>query len=126
MNKEYFMGNLTRDFEYRQGDTNVARGSMALNRGRDEADFVNVVAFGNTADMLAQYGKKGRRFLFECHIRSGKYTDKDGKTVYTEDHVIDKFEFADSKQAEAKPSEAPASNEFMNIPDGIDEELPFH
>lgn len=128
MNKVYFLGNLTKDFEYRTSNNgSVAKGSIALNRGKNKdgqdlgADFINVTAFNKTAELLDKYGKKGRKFLLECHVLTGSY-EKDGHKIYTTDFIIDRVEFCDSSRTEDK-GEAMA---FSPIPDGADlEELPF-
>ena len=73
------------------------------------------------AETLQRFGQKGRRFLIETHVQTGSYDAKDGHKVYTYDFVIDRFEFADSKTTEEKPIDSG----FMDIPDGVDEELPF-
>ncbi len=119
------MGNMTKDFElHTAGDTTVGRSSMALDAGQDKpADFVNVVAFGKQAETLEKWAKKGKRMLFETHVKTGSY-EKDGKKVYTTDFIIDRFEFASNANESNKPAED--SQGFMNIPDGIDAELPFH
>lgn len=124
MNRCIFLGNLTRDFEFRTGNSgSVARGAMALNKGNDKgADFINLVAFDKTAELMDKYGKKGRKFLFECHVNTGSY-EKDGRKVYTTDFVIDRVEFADSKPATEQPQEQALA--FTPIPDGYDEDLPF-
>ena len=130
MNKCVFFGNLTKDFEFYTGNNgSVARGSMALNRGKDKdgndrgADFINLVAFGKTAELMEKYGTKGRRFLFECRVNTGSY-EKDGHKVYTTDFIIDSFEFGDSKTQGEQPTQD--ANGFMPIPDDFkDEELPF-
>lgn len=134
MNKCIFIGNLTKDFDISVNVSNnnmtVARGSMALNRGKDRdgndrgADFINLVAFGKTAELMEKYGTKGRRFVFECHVNTGSY-EKDGKKVYTTDFVIDRVEFADAK-AEQKPAQTEGEG-FMSMDlSGVDiEELPF-
>jgi len=134
MNKVILMGNLTKDFEANEALT-VARSSMALNRGKDKdgndkgADFPSIVAFGNSVKALVEYGKKGRRFLVEGHIQTGSY-ERNGSKVYTTDVVIDKWEFGDSRANNAQPSLGVApeisDSEFMHIPDGIEEELPFN
>lgn len=132
MNKGYYMGNLTKDFEIKNTDTvKIARGSMALNRGKDKdgkdrgADFINLVAFGKRADFFEKFGKKGRRFLIEAHVQTGSYQNQEGKTVYTTDFVIDQVEFADSKSSDA-PAQAEPQGDFIAIPDGFDEELPWN
>ena len=145
MNKVILMGRLTRDAEvrYSQGDasTAVARFTLAVDRRfkRDNedqsADFIGCVAFGKTGEFLERYGRKGTKFLVEGRIQTGSYTNKDGQRVYTTDVVVEQVEFAESKSSNENnggyvPTEKPspsgaAGDGFMNIPDGIDEELPF-
>ena len=124
MNKFIFVGNLTRDFELHEAKTNFATGSIALNRSGDGADFVNLKGFGKTAELLTTYGKKGQKMAFEGHVQTGSY-EKDGKVNYTTDFVIDRWEFAGSKNSDnsAPAQEAPS---FMDIPDNIADELPFN
>ena len=145
MNKVILMGRLTRDAEirYSQGEssTAIARFSLAVDRrfrgDNDEqtADFINCVAFGRTAEFLERFGRKGTKFVLEGRIQTGSYTNKDGQRVYTTDVVAENVEFAESKNAQANNAgfapEMPAPNAsagdgFMNIPDGVDEELPFN
>ena len=156
MNKVLLMGRLTRDAEirYSQGDNSmaIARFSLAVDRrGRRDsnsseeqtADFINCVAFGKTADFLERFGRKGTKFVVEGRIQTGSYTNKDGQRVYTTDVVAENVEFAESKNASAgnndggyqnagfgggnnAPAPSGAGDGFMNIPDGIDEELPFN
>ena len=145
MNKVILMGRLTRDPEvrYSQGDssTAVARFTLAVDRrfkregDEQTADFVSCVAFGKTGEFFERYGRKGVKFLIEGHIQTGSYTNRDGQKVYTTDVVIDQAEFAESKATSESHSgnhqdrPAPmgdAGDGFMNIPDGIDEELPFN
>ena len=140
------MGRLTRDAEvrYSQGDasTAVARFSLAVDRrfkrdGDDQtADFINCVAFGRTGEFMERFGRKGTKFLVEGRIQTGSYTNKDGQRVYTTDVVVEQVEFAESKASNDNnggyvPADRPspshaAGDGFMNIPDGIDEELPFN
>lgn len=138
MNKCIFLGNIGKDAEvkYTEQKMAVARTSIALNRGKDKdgndrgVDFVNLVGFGKTAEFMEKFVKKGRRFLVETHVQTGSYKNQKGDTVYTTDFVVDSIEFADSKPA-TQPAEKPVqtaptdADGFMNIPDGIDEELPF-
>ena len=146
MNKVILMGRLTRDPEirYSQGErsTAVARYSLAVNRtfkrdGEPDADFINCVAFGRTGEFIERYGHKGTKFVVEGRIQTGSYTNRDGVKVYTTEVVVEEQEFAESKNAssantqsyQAAPAPAPsadAGDGFMNIPDGIDEELPFN
>ena len=148
MNKVILVGRLTRDPEirYSQGEnaTAIARFSLAVDRrmnrnnanGEQTADFINCVAFGRTAEFLERFGHKGTKFVLEGRIQTGSYTNKDGQRVYTTDVVAENVEFAESKNAAAqnngggfasadKPSPSDADG-FMNIPEGIDEELPFN
>ena len=141
------MGRLTRDAEvrYSQGDasTAVARFSLAVDRrfkrdGDDQsADFINCVAFGRTGEFMERFGRKGTKFLVEGRIQTGSYTNKDGQRVFTTDVVVEQIEFAESKSSNDgnnggyvptnRPTPSGAAGDgFMNIPDGIDEELPFN
>ena len=142
MNKTILMGRLTRDPEvrYSQGDnaSAVARFSLAVDRrfkkdGEQTADFINCVAFGKTAEFIEKYGHKGTKFVVEGRIQTGSYTNKDGQKVYTTDVVVEQVEFAESKNSsgegvatETSNSSASTDTSFMNIPDGISEELPFN
>ena len=146
MNKVILMGRLTRDPEVRYGGANnsaVARFSLAVDRrfkrdgDEQTADFINCVAFGKTAEFLEKYARKGTKFVVEGRIQTGSYQDKDGKTVYTTEVVVENQEFAESKGAAdnnsfqaapmaAEPT-APAGDGFMNIPDSVDDSgLPFN
>ena len=140
MNKVVLMGRLTRDAEirYSQGDNSlaIARFSLAVDRRYSKnaeeqtADFISCVAFGKTGEFFERFGKKGTKFVIEGRIQTGSYTNKDGQKVYTTDVVVESAEFAESKSA-ASGNAAPAPNQaagdgFMNIPDGLDEELPFN
>ena len=144
MNKVILMGRLTRDPEVRYGGANnsaVARFSIAVDRrfkreGDDQtADFINCVAFGKTAEFIEKYARKGTKFVVEGRIQTGSYTNKDGQKVYTTDVVCENVEFAESKGsgnsgdssegANFAPTNDPGDG-FMNIPDGIEEELPFN
>ena len=142
MNKVILMGRLTRDPEvrYTQGDNAaaVARFSLAVDRrfkkdGDQTADFINCVAFGKTGEFIEKYGHKGTKFVVEGRIQTGSYTNKDGQKVYTTDVVVEQVEFAESKASadgnttnNTANSNAPTDTSFMNIPDSIDEELPFN
>ena len=152
MNRVILMGRLTRDPDVRysqggEGSMAVARYTLAVDRRRTRgnesgneqtADFINCVAFGRTAEFLERFGRKGTKFVLEGRIQTGSYTNKDGQRVYTTDVVAENVEFAESKNASGggdnsgfTPSDSPspssaAGDGFMNIPDGIDEELPFN
>ena len=145
MNKVILMGRLTRDPEvrYSSGDNQmaIARYSLAVDRrGRRDgdgqtADFINCVAFGRAAEFAEKYFHKGIKIAITGRIQTGSYTNKDGHKVYTTDVVVEEQEFAESKAASSenagfapadRPSPSSAGDGFMNIPDGIDEELPFN
>lgn len=145
MNKVILMGRLTRDpdVRYSQGEnpTAVARYSIAVdrrfNRGDDNnTDFINCVAFGKAGEFAEKYLHKGTKILVTGRIQTGSYTNKDGQKVYTTDVVVEDCEFAESKNASnnggntSAPATAPTQDagdgDFMSIPDGIVEELPFN
>ena len=148
MNKVILMGRLTRDPEvrYSQGEnaTAVARYTLAVdrrfNRNNDDqtADFISCVAFGRSGEFAEKYLHKGTKIAVTGRIQTGSYTNKDGVKVYTTDVVVEDQEFAESKNASqqaggdyapaGRTQSAPmaAGDGFMNIPDGIDEELPFN
>lgn len=146
MNKVILIGRITRDAEirYTQGEksTAIARFSLAVDRrfkrDNDEqnTDFISCIAFGKIAEFLEKFGRKGTKFVVDGRIQTGSYNNKDGQKVYTTDVVVENIEFAESKNSSGsggstnQPAPAPASSSagdgFMNIPDGIDEELPFN
>lgn len=140
MNNVSLVGRLTRPIEvhYTQGDTPLAMCNLnvAVDRkfkkdGQPTADFINCKAFGKTAEFIGKYFDKGNRIGLTGSIQTGSYKNKDGNTVYTTDVIVDNVEFVESKgnkNTENGNSEknAPGNDGFMNIPDGIDEELPFN
>ena len=134
MNKVILMGRLTKDPEVRysqSGDSNmaIARYSLAVDRaGKDQAaDFISCVAFGKQGEFAEKYLHKGIKIAVEGRIQTGSYTNKDGQKVYTTDVVIDRHEFCESKNSSGNPSSAPADADgFMNMPGGIDDEIPFN
>ena len=136
MNKVILMGRLTRDPEvrYSQGEnsTAIARYTLAVDRrfrrnndGEQTADFIGCVAFGRSAEFAEKYFRQGLKIAVTGRIQTGSYTNRDGQKVYTTDVVVEEQEFAESKAAPATPV-SDAGDGFMNIPDGIDEELPFN
>ena len=132
MNFVVLMGRMARDPQIRtintqSGDMSVANFTIAVDRtGKDKgADFISCKAFGKTADAIATYFHKGQRIAVQGSIQTGSYTNKDGVKVYTTDVIVNRWEFCESKQQEAeKKPDGPDG--FMNVPDGIDEELPFN
>lgn len=147
MNKVILMGRLTRNPEIRysqNGDNQmaIARYTLAVDRrfsrGNGEqqsADFISCIAFGKSAEFAEKYLKQGTKIAVTGRIQTGSYTNKDGNKVYTTDVVVEDHEFAESKgfssanSTPAPPSGAPdpmnASNGFMSIPEGIEDDLPF-
>lgn len=156
MNKVILMGRLTRDPEvrYSAGDNSmaIARYTLAVDRRfrRDgdsgsSADFIGCVAFGRSAEFAEKYLRQGTKIVITGRIQTGSYTNRDGQKVYTTDVVVEDQEFAESKSASSEdgsmmrqapspshaapmpsPASASSGDGFMNIPDGIDEELPFN
>lgn len=134
MNSVQLIGRLTRDPEvrYTDGGASIARFSLAVDRrfkqenGAD-ADFINIVSFGKTAEFIEKYFHKGMKIALNGRIQTGSYTDKDGKKIYTTDIVAENVEFCESKGTSANnDAPAPASDgDFMSVPDGIEDELPF-
>ena len=138
-----------------QGDNQmaIARYTLAVdrrfNRNGDEntADFISCVAFGKTGEFAERYLRKGTKIAVTGRIQTGSYTNKDGVKVYTTDVVVEEHEFVESKNSSSSDggfgnssygnsfggggssqpaAPAAAGDGFMNIPDGIDEELPFN
>ena len=145
MNKVILLGRLVREPETRYGGTNdsmaVCRYTLAVDRkfkkdNEPTADFINCVAFGNTAEFAEKYFTRGLRVAVSGRIQTGSYTNRDGQKVYTTDVVVEEHEIAQSRseasnqqesnrQPEISPYGKDKDNGFMNIPDGIDDELPF-
>ena len=137
MNKVILIGRLTRDPEvrYSQGEnaSAVAKYTLAVDRkykkdGEADADFINCVAFGKAGEFAEKYFRKGMKVAISGRIQTGSYIDdRTGNKVYTTDIVIEEQEFAESKNAQSRPEPSTSSGDgFMNVPDGIDEELPFN
>lgn len=136
MNKVILMGRLTRDPEvrYTSGEEAKAIGryTLAVDRrfkreGEAAADFISCVAFGRQAEFAEKYFRQGIKILVTGRIQTGSYTNKEGRKVYTADVVVEEQEFAESKKTEeTKPVAGNVDADgFMNIPEGIDEDLPF-
>lgn len=141
MNKAIIMGRLTRDPEIRwtqagnsQEQMCIARYTLAVDRRQKDAgaDFIPVVAFGKAGEFAEKYFKKGTKLVVTGRIQTGSYTNKEGAKVYTTEIVAEDQEFAESKAAGQQGNGQAAAGQpqtddqgFMNIPDGIDEELPF-
>ncbi|MBS6195451.1 MAG: single-stranded DNA-binding protein [Clostridiales bacterium] len=140
MNSVQLTGRLTRDPEvrYTDGGLSIARFTLAVNRrfkqeGGPDADFIRCVAFGKTAEFIEKYFTQGRKMDLNGRIQTGSYTNQEGNKVFTTDIVVENVEFGESKGAQSQNTGGNSRQEnamdpgdgFMNIPEGIDEELPF-
>lgn len=130
MNSVQIIGRLTKDPEVRYTNSAeplaIARYTIAVDRGDKDknTDFINCVALGKSGSFAEKYLHKGMKIAVEGRIQTGSYTDKDGNKRYTTDVLVNRHEFCESK-GEAKPGTAPDET-FMNIPENIDDEIPFN
>lgn len=130
MNKIILCGRLTADPTLKNGTVTVASYNLAVDRkfkkeGEPTADFFRCVAFSKQAEFVQKYLSKGTKIILTGRIQQDNYTKQDGTKVYGFTVISEEIEFAESKKNESKPSENP-DNEWLNIPDNIDEELPFN
>ncbi len=146
MNKVILMGRLTRDpdVRYSQGENSmaIARYTLAVDRrgrgsqdGEQQSDFIGIVAFGKAGEFAEKYLHKGTKIAVTGRIQTGSYTNKEGQKVYTTDVVVENHEFVESKNANggggsysggsSAPSAPDNDEDFMNIPGGIDDQIPF-
>lgn len=136
MNKWIGMGRLTREPEVRvttgNTPTTVAKFTLAVDRrikkeGSQNADFIQCVAFGKTAEFAEKYLKRGTKVVAEGSWQTGSYTNQENKTVYTNECFVEHLEFAESKRDDNQnPAPTSVSDDFMSIPDGMVEDLPFN
>ena len=137
MNKVIEIGRLVREPEirYSQGasSTCIARYTLAVDRkfkqeGQPPADFINCIECGKLGEFAEKYLHKGVKIVVTGRIQTGSYKNKDGNTVYTTDVVVEEQEFCESKsQSNSQPQPAPSNdNSWMNIPDGVEDSLPFN
>lgn len=142
MNRVILCGRVVRnpDVRYAQGNNGsmaVARYTLAVDRAKKEgeqaADFINCIAFGKNGEFAEKYLHQGTKIIVEGRWQTGNYTNKDGQKVYTNDCVIERHEFCESKNSNSNSdngsSSRPAPTDddgFMNIHDGIDDGLPFN
>ena len=149
MNKVIMMGRLTRDPEvrYSSGENSmaIAKFSIAVDRrnrrqqtdDQPTADFFNCTAFGKQGEFVEKYLKKGTKILLTGRVQNDNYTNKNGEKIYSVQIIVEEIEFAESKKdsvdskSGAQPqADAPTADGggdgFMNIPDSIQEELPFN
>lgn len=132
MNKIILMGRLTRDPEVRYiNDNKIARYTLAVDRrfkkeGEPDADFFNCTVFGKGAEFAEKYLKQGTKIVISGRIQSDNYTNKDGEKVYSWQVIVDEQEFAESKAAQESTAAAPKKeSKYVDIADGIEEDLPF-
>lgn len=143
MNKVVLMGRLTKDpvVRYSQGENTlaIARYTLAVDRRykKDDgptADFISCVVFGKSAEFTEKYFRKGTKITVSGRIQTGSYTNNEGQKVYTTEVVVEEQEFAESKaNSSADTYQAPSNggagntnnNDFVSIPDGVDDEIPF-
>ena len=125
MNNVVLIGRLTKDPElkYSQAGKAYCRFSLAVQRefNREEADFINCVAWGKTAETIAEWLGKGRRIALQGRIQTGNYENKNGDKVSTFEVVADRFEFVDSAKSETSKNQSYSNNDEL-----LDEEpFPF-
>lgn len=128
MNKAMLSGRLTDEPRISTTTTGkkIARFNLAVNTTKDKVDYPGFIAWERSAEFIENWCHKGTKLIIEGHIQTGSY-EKDGKKVYTTDIVCDRIEFAESKAkdgSEGQPTEN-QSDKFMDIPEGLQEELPF-
>lgn len=139
MNKVVLLGRLTRDPELRysggEDSRAVARYTIAVNRrfqreNEATADFIPCVAFGRSAEFAEKYFRQGMRVSVSGRLQTGSYTNKGGVRVYTTDVIVEEQEFAESRSEQDRnvipERDIELGDGFMNVPDGMDEELTFH
>ena len=144
MNKVILIGRLTKDPEVRYANGEqpmcISRYTLAVDRKyrrnneEQTADFISCIAFSKNGEFSEKYFRKGMKVTVSGHLQTGSYTDRNGKKIYTTDVIIEEQEFAESKRTEQEASGSAFhgygdvqtdADGFMNIPEGIDEELPF-
>ena len=138
MNKCLFTGRLTADPDIMTTATGamIAKFRMAIDRrfakdGEQTADFISCTAFNKTAEFIEKYFKKGMKADVETHFQSNSYTDREGNRRTSADFIIDNIEFGESKSARGSGATqnsgftGSGNMAFMDIPNGIDEEIPF-
>lgn len=139
MNKAVLIGRLVRDpnVRYSQGEDPIAmaRYTLAVDRrfkrdGQQNADFINCLAFGKSAEFAEKYFKQGTKIAVSGRIQTGSYTNRDGVKVYTTEVVVEEQNFAESKNSENQNNggnqhNTPGDDGFMDIPDGFEDQLPF-
>ena len=135
MNSCNFVGRLTRDIELRTGNTSVANFGLAVDRkfkkdGQPTADFPRFVAFGKTAEIMAQYLSKGNQVAITGRLQTGSYDDKNGNKVYTTDIIVESFTFISGSGSDGGQQNKPQQNQQQNDLNGFqaidgDDDIPF-
>lgn len=144
MNNVSLVGRLVRDPEVRYGQNesvSVAKFSLAVERkwkrdGEPTVDFINCTVFGKSAEFTEKYFRKGMRVAITGRIQTGSYKNKDGQTVFTAEIIVESQEIAQSKSesnesstaSNAEAGKSPygsSGDDFMSIPEGAEDELPF-
>ena len=144
MNNVSLVGRLVRDPEVRYGQNksvSVAKFSLAVERrfkrdGEPTVDFINCTVFGKSAEFTEKYFRKGMRVAITGRIQTGSYKNKDGQTVFTTEIIVESQEIAQSKSESNESSTAnnaeagkspygSSGDDFMSIPEGTEDELPF-
>ena len=133
MNKWCGTGRAVRDpdVRYTQDQLCVGRFTIAVDRrgkkeeGKPTADFISCVGFGKTGEFIEKFVKKGMKFDVTGRIQTGSYTDKDNRRVNTVEIVLDEIEFGESKKSQ-ETQEQKSDEGFMDVPDDVDDQLPFN
>jgi single-strand DNA-binding protein len=144
MNNVSLVGRLVRDPEVRYGQNesvSVAKFSLAVERkwkrdGEPTVDFINCTVFGKSAEFTEKYFRKGMRVAITGRIQTGSYKNKDGQTVFTTEIIVESQEIAQSKSesnesstaSNAEAGKSPygsSGDDFMSVPEGVEDELPF-
>lgn len=134
LNKIVLMGRLTRDPELRRtgNGTAVASFTLAVDRdfksqdGERETDFIDIIAWRNTAEFVSKYFSKGRMAVVEGRLQVRDWKDKDGNRRRSTEVVADNMYFGDSKRENAPAAPDPGGNqELTEIGDEEKGELPF-
>ena len=124
MNKVILSGRIAKDLDLRYTTNNsaVLDFPFAVKRTKEEADFIQVVAYNKTAELISQYCKKGSSLNIVGKLKTRKYEDKDGKMVYVTEVYVDEVEFVSGNKNENQKQENQIAEDFKPV---TDSELPF-
>ncbi len=130
-----FRGHLFNDPETKEtkGDTKIVEFSLAVNKRTskegEKPNSLRMVAFNKTAEFTAKYLKKGSGVLVRSHVDTSEYTKENGEKAYPVRFIVDEVDFLSRKNSSDEEtdavSESVEDDGFINVPDGIEEELPF-